>query len=108
MVDSRLMLIQVCLLSESLVTRVDVAHKGTFASVNSQVIEKVMELAEKLLTSREVAVENFDKPLRLRVFVLINGEILGCGDLLLNFEGGDVELVSPNQLYFCFVGYLIP
>ena len=69
------MLIQICLLSEALVTTFLWAHKWSLLGMHSQMVKEIMPFAEKHLAVNKVAFQNFHLSLCARVFVLYHSEL---------------------------------
>ena len=78
------MLVEVCFLSECLVTIFLRAFKWTFASVRPQVIKKVVPFTEYHLTLLVVALHNAHPTVCLCVLVLKHTESSGLWDVIVN------------------------
>lgn len=76
-------LVKVCFLGESLPTVFVVAFERSFPSVRSQVIEKVVPLAEDHVAVREIAFHHPNPTFRLLVLEAEHAEALGLGDIVM-------------------------
>ena len=85
-------LVKVCFLGESLPTVFVVAFERSFPSVRSQVVEKVVPLAEDHIAVREVAFHHPDPTFRLLVLEAEHTELLGFGYVVMI----DVDVVQVD------------
>ena len=90
---------QISLLSERLRAGDFRATERSFASVNSQMVKKVMPFSEVLSAIREVAFQNFYLTLRTRIFVLENSKISCFRNLIFYFNRRKVKIFATNHLY---------
>ena len=81
------MLIQICLLSEALVTTFLWAHKWSLFGMHSQMVKEIMPFSEEHRASRVVTLQNFDQTLSTRIFVLEDSKSPCLGYTLLNLNG---------------------
>ncbi len=81
-----LMLGQICLLSERLVTSCLLANEWSLTCVHTQVVKKVMPLSEEHSTVGVVTLKNFDLPHGAGVLVFENSELSRIGHCLIDLD----------------------
>lgn len=87
-------LIQVGLLSKTLVAARLQALERPLAGVDPQVIEKVMPLPEEHVALFVVTLQNLYVPLRPWVFVLVNSELARRRNVFVDFYRAEVEVLA--------------
>ena len=99
--------VQVGLLSEGLVAVFKGALVWSLLSVDSQVIEEIVPLSEDLGAVLVGAVEESDDSSVLWALVLVDHEVFGAWDVLLNGDLSQVEFfTSLNSDLVCFINDL--
>ena len=87
-------LVQVRSLGETIGTARVVADVGSLVGVDAQMVEEVVPLPEPLVTPFVVAFKDFDEPLRSRVLVREDTELLSIRHVLLNVDRAKIEGVA--------------
>ena len=93
------MLIKISLLCKRLTASIILTLKRSFFSVNSEMIKKVVPLAEKHTAFGVFTLKDLDKSLSLRVLILVNLELSGAWYCFINFELLSIKSITWYNLH---------
>ena len=91
--------IEVGFLRKCLTTTREAANERTFTSVDAQVVEEVVPLAEEHGATHVVALQDLHLAARPRVFELEDPEVAGTWNRFLHFEVCKVKLMAGNNFH---------
>ncbi len=102
-----LVLGQICLLSERLVTSCLFADEGSFTRMHTQMVEKVMPLSEEHSTVGVITLKNFDLSHCAGVLVSDNSELSSVGHCLIDLDWVHVEAGALLDVDFGVLGHCL-
>lgn len=99
--------VQIGLLSKALGAAWFVAFKWSFSCVHAQMIEEVVPLPEEHLATLVIALQDFDVALCPRVFILEYSKLPCFWNIFIDFDCGEVKVVTHLNEYFGTFWYFV-
>ena len=91
------MLLEVSLLGETLIATFCGADERSLASVDPEMVKKVVPLREKHLAIVMITFQNLHEPLSGRVLILEDSKFFGFGYGLIDFDFREVKVLASDD-----------